>query len=362
AVKLRSDYLPARVALGQLTLQQREFGKANQMAQEILALDANHAGAHLLRSRALLGMGQVKQARAELTQTAEQFPQLSEARLHIAGLDLQERNFKAAEDGFRKLLAERRDPRAFLGLMDSYIGQGQVDTAKKLLKEEIARHPERMEYRFAMAALNTRTNDLNGAMLDYKSILAADPKNATAWLRISDLHRRTGDLGASIEAGRKAQELAPNTVSPHLQLALLYEGAGKRIEARPMYEQVLKLQPSNVIALNNLAYILAENGTDLDQALTMAQQARQMFPNDLNIADTLGWIYIKKNLPDSAISILRDIIQKQPQRATYHYHLAMALFQKGDRASAKKSCEVALSQKPSKAEEDQIRELMSKIG
>ena len=68
----------------------------------------------------------------------------------------------------------------------------------------------------------------------------------------------------------------------------------------------------------------------------MAQKARQQRPNDEDVADTLGWIYIKKNLPDSAIAVFRELVTKNPKRAAFHYHLAMALFQKGDKVQAKR--------------------------
>jgi len=53
------------------------------------------------------------------------------------------------------------------------------------------------------------------------------------------------------------------------------DGTGKREQAKPIYEQILKIQPDHPVALNNLAYIKAEEGVDLDQALTMAQRALQ---------------------------------------------------------------------------------------
>jgi Tfp pilus assembly protein PilF len=161
---------------------------------------------------------------------------------------------------------------------------------------------------------------------------------------------------------KKAKEIAPNNVTAYVSLALLYDTNGQRTDARPLYEQILRLQPDNGIALNNLAFMLADNGSDLDQALTMAQKAKQQSPNNGDISDTLGWIYIKKNLPDSAIAIFRDLVKDQPERATYRYHFAMALYQKGDRASAKRECEAALKSKPSKDEEAKIRDLMAKLG
>jgi hypothetical protein len=56
------------------------------------------------------------------------------------------------------------------------------------------------------------------------------------------------------------------------------EDAGQQ-QAR-LLRTVLKLQPDNPIALNNLAFLLVEGGADLDQALTYAQRAKQKLPND----------------------------------------------------------------------------------
>jgi Flp pilus assembly protein TadD len=145
-------------------------------------------------------------------------------------------------------------------------------------------------------------------------------------------------------------------------LAVLLDSTGRQAEARATYEQILKLQPDNPIALNNLAYMMAETGGDLDQALTLAQRARQKMPQDPNVADTLGWIYIKKNLSDNAIGIFRELVIQQPGNSTYRFHLGMALYQKGDKPSARKELQAALQSKPSPAEAAKIRELLAKVG
>jgi tetratricopeptide (TPR) repeat protein len=136
AIKLRPDYLQPRITLAQIYLQNREYGKVVQMSQEILVYDAANVPARLLRSRALIGMGEVRQARAELTQTSSQFPELAEARLQIAALDLQEKNYKAAEESFRTLYTKTHDPRAFMGLIETYVQQKNSPVALKLLRED----------------------------------------------------------------------------------------------------------------------------------------------------------------------------------------------------------------------------------
>jgi Flp pilus assembly protein TadD len=180
-------------------------------------------------------------------------------------------------------------------------------------------------------------------------------------MKLAETHRRAGDIASASTGFKKAQELAPSNVLPFVQMAMMYDVEGRQLEAKPLYEQVLRLQPDNAVALNNLAYQMAESGSDLDQALTMAQRARQQLPTDNNVADTLGWIYIKKNLSDTAIGIFKDLVQKDPKRATYRYHLAMALYQKGEKAEAKKELEVALKSDPPKDEAAKIRDLLAKV-
>ena len=144
-------------------------------------------------------------------------------------------------------------------------------------------------------------------------------------------------------------------------LALTLDGAGRKQEARQAYEHALKLEPNNGVALNNLAFLLADNGGDLDQALTYAQKAKQYLPNLLEISDTLGWIYLKKNLSDNAVQIFLDLVGKEPNHSTYRYHLGLALSQKGDRPRAMKELEQALKNNPPKEEAAKIRALMSKL-
>jgi tetratricopeptide (TPR) repeat protein len=115
------------------------------------------------------------------------------------------------------------------------------------------------------------------------------------------------------------------------------------------------------VALNNLAFIVAESGGDLDRALTYAKRARQKLPEAHEIADTLGWIYLKKNLTDNALEVFQELVKSQPNRSTFRFHLGMALSQKGDKVKALKELQTALRSNPAKDEEGKIKELIAKL-
>jgi Flp pilus assembly protein TadD len=193
----------------------------------------------------------------------------------------------------------------------------------------------------------------------YQDLLKEQPDSGDLLFKVAETYRRKGDNNTALDYLRRATTAMPNNPDPLLVMALLMDSTGKRDQAKPIYEQVLRLKPDDFTALNNLAFIKAEEGGDLDSALTMAQRARQQRPNENAIADTLGWIYIKKNLSDDAVRIFNELVQKEPKNPTYHYHLGMALLQKGDKTNGKKSLEVALQNNPSPTESAKIKQLLA---
>jgi tetratricopeptide (TPR) repeat protein len=145
-------------------------------------------------------------------------------------------------------------------------------------------------------------------------------------------------------------------------MALAMESVGMRHEAYPYYKAVLAVDPGNGVALNNLAYLLAEEGRDLDSALTFIQKAKQQYPDNDDIADTMGWIYLKRTMNDDALTVFKDLVKRDPAKALFRYHLGAAQYQKRDFQAAKQSLQMALSLKPAKGDEAKIRELLAKIG
>ena len=74
----------------------------------------------------------------------------------------------------------------------------------------------------------------------------------------------------------------------------------------PHYEEAIRLDPNLAIAKNNLAYLMADEGKNLDRALDLAQEAKAQLPENANVADTLGWVLFKKGIPEAAIGYLQE--------------------------------------------------------
>jgi tetratricopeptide (TPR) repeat protein len=361
AIKLEPRYTPAKLALGELQLAHGENSPAVQTADEILQADPTNLPARLMRTNALMRLGEWQKAREEVATELKMFPKSNDVVFQLGQLEFTEKNYKQAEAAFQALL-QANDPRGLPGIMESKVAQSQWDQAIQIAQNQLKQAPDRADYRLSLAKIYFRAGRYGEAASQYQMLIDKNPKIADLYVRLGESKGNGNDLNGAIEAFRKAKEIDPANYLPVLELALLYNRTGRDEEARKTYEEVIKLQPDNVEALNNLAYIKADNGVDLDQALAYAQRAQQKRPNDPNVIDTLALIYIHKNLTDDSLRMLRDLVSKTPNNATFHLHLALALYQKGDRPEAKKELETALRNKPNDRDQSRIKELMAKVG
>ena len=337
-----------------------DAAKALKEADDTIALNRNDLLARLVRSSALSAIGDRDKAREELGVIGKMAPDNADAKYQIALMAFQDKDFRRAEQAFTELYkANPKDSRGLVGIVETMATQNKMADAIKTMETATAREPQRQDYRTELANLYVRDLKFDSAVQIYSDLLKANPNSPDLLLRLGETQRRKGDVNTSIETFKKASIAAPGNAKALLELGVLLDGTGRRDQAKPVYEQVLKIEPDNAVALNNLAFIKADEGVDLDQALTMAQRARQKMPNAYNIKDTLGWIYTKKNLSDDAVRTFKELIDAEPANASFRYHYGMALLQKGDRPSAKRELESALRNNPSKDEAGKLRQLLS---
>jgi tetratricopeptide (TPR) repeat protein len=366
AIKLRPDYLPARLAQIQVSMLRGDNDAALHQADDTMRIAPYNVQARVMKAAALQRLQRYDEARALLTVVIEKQPKQVETLLELGVLDLNQKKFKEAEEFFQRAWdADPSNLRGLLGQSRAYLLDNQLDKSVQLIEAEAQKKPANLDLQRELgnAALSARQYDK--AIATFQSLLAKTSEQrqqADLYTRISESYLRKGDVQQSINALERSRQGQPNNASITTNLGMLYEMQSKPDVARKYYEMSIKTDPNNPLALNNLAYLITQTNGDLNQALTYAQRAKQRLPEHAEVNDTLGWIYLKKNLTDEAIDTFKTLVVKAPQNPTYHYHYAMALLQKGDRENAKKECVSALADKPNKQQEGEIRQLMAKAG
>ena len=144
-------------------------------------------------------------------------------------------------------------------------------------------------------------------------------------------------------------------------LGIIYDTQKKYDKAKQCYQKALKINPKFAPAANNLAYLYAEKGENIDEALNLAQSAKEQFPDDPHISDTLGWVYYKKNVFTLAITYLKEANEKIPDHSMMRYHLGMAYYKNGDKELAKKELGKALELDPKFSGAEEAKDALTRI-
>jgi len=366
ALEIRPDFVMARLELARLEIYKGDFDAAIRTADQALAVDRGNLSAKLIQAAALLAERKTHEARLLLESLQTQVPNSPDVVFQLGVVSLSEKNYKEADEDFRRAYdLNPSNTRGLSGLVESDLEQNRSDAAIDLLKKELAKSPERNQLKLLLADAEARIGRYDDAIADYQAIINTLGKNsmprAQIYLRMGEAYRRKGDPAGAVQAFQKARELLPDDALVLSSLALVLDLSQRWREAEQAYNAAIRLSPNDGISLNNYAFLLAEHGGDLDQALTMAQHATQLLPNYAEVADTLGWIYLKKNLSDQAIDIFKRNVAKQGSSSTYRYHLGMAYYQKGDKTEARASLEQALKYNPAGPEKQKIQELLAKL-
>jgi predicted Zn-dependent protease len=362
AARNNAALVPARLMVAEIDLAENRPREALPYVAEALEIEPRDVKARLLLVRALQMSRRIVEARTELDSLLKIAPQYRDAQIQAGYLQIDERKFAEAEATFRKLFRPGQDDSdAMAGIVQVLYMQKQGARALQELKADVERNPKATGMKLLLASVATRSGDRVLALRQYNDLLASGVRTADIYTSAAELHYGTGQLQEAIGALRHAYALAPARSELAVALGGIIEQAGQPDEARALYRKALETDPQNAAAMNNLAYSLAEGGQNLDEALELAKKAVQLRA-DPSFSHTLGWVYLKKNMSDSAVQIFRNLTEKRPDSATFRLHLGLALLASGDRTGARRELEQASRANPSATEAAHIQSLLNKPG
>jgi tetratricopeptide (TPR) repeat protein len=184
--------------------------------------------------------------------------------------------------------------------------------------------------------------DTAAAEASFREAINQNPNYMQAYYALAGIYLKSGQAEKAVEQFKALLEVNPKQVTPHVMIGIIFDSQKQFSLSEKHYRAALEINPQFAPAANNLAFILAEANRDLNEALMLAQTAREKMPEDPNVMDTLGWVYHKKGLYDSAIGEFKDSLSKSPDNAPVIYHLGMSLYKQGEKDKAKTELEKAL--------------------
>lgn len=316
-------------------------------------------------ARALYGSGRIAPARRLLERAME------DGRVPLLQVPIRYAQYFGTENPelARKglLSAQKRAPR-HVGILSLLVQldlqENNLAAAEERVDRVLARDPGSPDVRLLKARLLRRRGELEAAAELARQVLDDSPSHegaSTLLVALLDQQGRREEAVAALEA----QDVSALPTGSRLLLARLYVQDGRREEAIALLERVVEEEPDLAAPANDLAYLLVQEDRDLDRALSLAQRARAGRPNVSDIADTLGFVQLRRGLPNAALAEFNAAIDLAPASssawARAQYHRGLALRDLEREAEALEAVELALASGASFPEQEQARLLLREL-
>ncbi len=330
ALKSNAGYLPARLELAESLTADGGAKAALEFLDQAPAAQKRAPALITQRNWALLALDNQAEARKGIDEglAIQKAPVLL---LQDGYLRLKTKDLAGARASFKQVLeSSPEDTRALDALAGSYWAEKKPEAALATVQEYVSRRPKSAALQYLLGEWLLQAGRRGDARVALSAALQAAPEFLGAKLKLADMDVADGKLDAARQRLIPIAATKNGKVPAELALGTMEERPGGNAQAAmEHYRKVLEGDPNNLVALNNLAFHLANETKQFDEALKFAQQAKELAPKDPSVDDTIGWAYYNKGLYDNAVMHLKEAVSGQPS-ARRKYHLAMAYFKAGD--------------------------------
>ena len=342
AIKLDPKLEPAVLLFSELKIRKGSAAAAIDPLKELIKERPQNTQAYYLLATAYLAQRQNAEAASTYQQMVALFPKDPQPSFLLGNVLLTQGQQADARKAFERAVVISPDylP-ATERLIDFEIADKQYAAAMARAQQQIDKDPKQAQLWAVRAKVYLAQRDFTRAETDLLKATEIDPKFEAAHLLLAQLYVATDRQDQAIQKLNAFAE--PNKSAPALlQLAAIYERAKNYAAARDTYEKLLAINGNNALALNNLAVVYSDRFDQTDKALDLAKRARMNFPNNPNLADTLGWVMFKKGDYRNALPLLQEGAAKLTDNPEVQYHLAMAHYMLGDETAARTALQKAV--------------------
>lgn len=178
----------------------------------------------------------------------------------------------------------------------------------------------------ARAALETELGKRDAARASLVNALKIDPKDRNALFQMADVALTEGDVVKAKEVVKILRSVASNSDSlKSLNTRILLAEGGSDESHRAELEKQLETDAKNPALLGRLCS--AHRISDPTKALDFCRRASEAEPTNVNHAVGFGAALVQAKQFDTAVTVLRKIIELAPENSTAHANLATALFE-----------------------------------
>ena len=148
----------------------------------------------------------------------------------------------------------------------------------------------------------------------------------------------------------KAYQLVPDDLNIIVTLGIVYDDLNMYSALDTLYADAMMRFPDNALLFNNYSYSLAVRGMRLEWALTLAQKAVRLEPENAAYHDTMGWVYFRMGNLAAARQHIEQSLVLDPDNPEVIEHLGDVYVEMGEKDLGRQYWQQALELDPDNTE------------
>jgi putative PEP-CTERM system TPR-repeat lipoprotein len=323
-----------RLALVNYQLGNKDVKAALDAAQQAAAALPDNPAVLDALGRAQAASGDTNQAIASLNKLVQLVPTSVAPHLRIADVQWAAKNPDAAIQALKRALGiDAVNLQAQRSLVDAYVATERPAEAIAVARQIRQQRPKQDVGYLVEGSLEAAQQHWPQAIVIYRDGLKAAPDSTDLATR---LHIALTAAKQAADASRHAADWVsrhPGDASFRFYLGDIALGRKELGSADTHYREVLRLQPDNALALNNVAWLMAT--AKQPGAAAMAEKAVALLPNRPVIMDTLALALASEGKLPQAVDVMKKALALENNNPQLRFNLAKLLIQSGDKAGAK---------------------------
>jgi putative PEP-CTERM system TPR-repeat lipoprotein len=348
-----------RVLLANYYLQKNDMQKAMTIARQTQSGNPNDIQAMDLLGTVQLAVGENKEAVITYGALVKTDPNNPVAYHKLATAQAAAGDTGAAKVSLNKALALRPDyldAEVLLALNELYAGRS--GEALKIAQQIEKKHPKSAAGPSVQGDILMAQKNFTVAFNCYERAFAINKSGLLA----TKMHQALSATGTPNFADAQLVQWLqdqPNDVVVRGYLASTYVKARQNRQAIEQYQRLLQIDPNNVRALNDLAWLYQQEKDA--RALATAEQAYRLQSDNGEIMDTLGWILVEHGKTPRGLELLKKAAAQAPASTAIRYHLAVTLAKSGDKVRARKELEDLLASNKNFPQRQEAQALLGQL-
>jgi len=335
AAKLAPGNIEVQRGLAAVANNKKDNSMLAQVAEATIEKNPSFPDAYLWRGTAEANEKQYDKATIDFQHVLNQDPKNQAALIEMGHMAILQKRVPEGMEYLERALDANPNSGEALELIVAYdLSIKAPDKALARIRKQLELEPKNPTFLNMVASTDLQMRDFTSARDFAQQALNIDPNDEAAVQLYAKAVSALGDKDGAINAWMAYIKTHPTDGNAVSMVAKLEDEKGDPQKAISYYWKALSLNPGQVFASNNLAYLMVQNGQSLDMALRLAQDARSGLPNSPQTADTLAWVYYARGRYLSARDLLEEAVKADPTDADAQYHLGMTYRKLGDKANA----------------------------